>query len=177
MNCDSCEVPKNSLIAATTGRMLIRVWGVIASTSWVVMRSRTTRSMRLRPMRTWFWISSPTLRMRRVAEGARAAGGGPGGCLARVGEDGAGGRPPAPAEHVLALVRQVEQRLADLVELVVQLELVGDLGDLGPELAVELVAADPRQVVAAVLEERVAEVGACGLDRRRLARASPLVDL
>ena len=47
MNCDSCDVPKNSLIAATTGRMLIRVWGVIASTSWVVMRSRTTRSMRL----------------------------------------------------------------------------------------------------------------------------------
>ena len=46
MNCDSCEEPKNSLIAATTGRMLISVCGVIASTSWVVMRSRTTRSMR-----------------------------------------------------------------------------------------------------------------------------------
>ena len=47
MNCDSCDEPKNSLIAATTGRMLMRVCGVIASTSWVVMRSRTTRSMRL----------------------------------------------------------------------------------------------------------------------------------
>ena len=33
MNCDSWLVPKNSLIAATTGRMLIRVCGVIASTS------------------------------------------------------------------------------------------------------------------------------------------------
>ena len=42
----SCEEPKNSLIAATTGRMLISVCGVIASTSWVVMRSRTTRSIR-----------------------------------------------------------------------------------------------------------------------------------
>ena len=66
MNCDSWEVPKNSLIAAVTGRMLISVSGVIASTSCVVMRSRTTRSMRDRPVRTWFWISSPTARMRRL---------------------------------------------------------------------------------------------------------------
>ena len=66
MNCDSCEVPKNSLMEATTGRMLIRVCGVIASTSWVVIRSRTTRSMRDRPTRIWFWISSPTVRRRRL---------------------------------------------------------------------------------------------------------------
>ncbi len=66
MNWDSWLVPKNSLMEATTGRMLIRVCGVIASTSWVVMRSRTTRSIRARPVRTWFWISSPTLRMRRL---------------------------------------------------------------------------------------------------------------
>ena len=46
--------------------MLIRVCGVIASTSWVVIRSRTTRSIRDRPMRTWFWISSPTVRRRRL---------------------------------------------------------------------------------------------------------------
>ncbi len=68
MNCESWLVPKNSLMAATTGRMLISVWGVIASTSWVVMRSRTTRSIRDRPMRTWFWMSSPTERMRRLAK-------------------------------------------------------------------------------------------------------------
>ncbi len=66
MNWDSCEDPKNSLMAATTGRMLMSVCGVIASTSWVVMRSRTTRSIRERPMRTWFWISSPTERTRRL---------------------------------------------------------------------------------------------------------------
>ena len=48
--------------------MLIRVWGVIASTSWVVMRSRTTRSMRDRPIRIWFWISSPTRTEAAVAE-------------------------------------------------------------------------------------------------------------
>ena len=68
MNWLSCDVPKNSLIAATTGRMLMSVWGVIASTSCVVMRSRTTRSMRDKPMRTWFWMSSPTDRMRRFAK-------------------------------------------------------------------------------------------------------------
>ena len=33
MNWLSCEVPKNSFSAATTGRMLIKVCGVIASTS------------------------------------------------------------------------------------------------------------------------------------------------
>ncbi|CAM5242254.1 hypothetical protein SFUMM280S_03711 [Streptomyces fumanus] len=66
MNCESWLVPKNSLMEATTGRMLIRVCGVIASTSWVVIRSRTTRSIRARPVRTWFWISSPTLRRRRL---------------------------------------------------------------------------------------------------------------
>ena len=46
MNCESCEEPKNSFCAATTGRMLMIVCGVIASASSVVRRSRTTRSMR-----------------------------------------------------------------------------------------------------------------------------------
>ena len=68
MNWESWLVPKNSLMAATTGRTLMSDWGVMASTSWVVMRSRTTRSMRDRPMRTWFWISSPIERMRRLAK-------------------------------------------------------------------------------------------------------------
>src|SRR5207248_1706634 len=66
MNCESWLVPKNSLMEATTGRMLISVCGVMASTSCVVMRSRTTRSIRARPRRTWFWISSPTVRRRRL---------------------------------------------------------------------------------------------------------------
>src|SRR3989304_1561124 len=43
MNCDSCEEPKNSFSAATTGRMLMIVCGVIVSTSSVVIRSRTPR--------------------------------------------------------------------------------------------------------------------------------------
>jgi DNA-directed RNA polymerase subunit beta len=40
------EEPKNSLCAATTGRMLMIVCGVIVSESSVVRRSRTTRSIR-----------------------------------------------------------------------------------------------------------------------------------
>ena len=66
MNWDSCEEPKNSLMAATMGRMFTRLCGVISSGSCMLMRSRTTRSMRDRPMRNWFWISSPTVRMRRL---------------------------------------------------------------------------------------------------------------
>ena len=48
------------------GRMFTSDCGVISSGSCMFMRSRTTRSMRDRPMRNWFWISSPTVRMRRL---------------------------------------------------------------------------------------------------------------
>ena len=58
--------PKNSFMAATTGRMLISVFGVAWSASVIVIRSFTTRSMRSRPIRNWFWISSPLARMRRL---------------------------------------------------------------------------------------------------------------
>src|SRR3989304_5220234 len=51
MNCESCEEPKNSFSAATTGRMLMIVCGVIVSTSSVVIRSRTPRSTGKRPRR------------------------------------------------------------------------------------------------------------------------------
>ena len=66
MNWESWLPPKNSFIAATTGRMLMRAFGVALSISWIVMRSRTTRSMRSRPIRNAFWISSPLARMRRL---------------------------------------------------------------------------------------------------------------
>ena len=64
MNCDSWLPPKNSFMAATTGRMLMSVFGVAWSESVIVIRSLTTRSMRSRPIRNWFWISSPLARMR-----------------------------------------------------------------------------------------------------------------
>ncbi len=66
MNWLSCEEPKNSFSAATTGRMLMIVCGVIVSASSVVRRSRTTRSIRYRPIRNASWISSPTVRRRRL---------------------------------------------------------------------------------------------------------------
>ena len=42
------------------------VCGVIVSASSVVRRSRTTRSMRYSPIRKASWISSPTVRRRRL---------------------------------------------------------------------------------------------------------------
>ncbi len=54
MNCDSCELPKNSLIAATTGRMFTRALGVADSVGMVLMRSLATLSSLTRPMRNWF---------------------------------------------------------------------------------------------------------------------------
>ena len=59
----------------------------------------------------------------------------------------------------------------------VDLQDVGDPLDLRAELAVELVAADPGQVVALGVEEGVLEVLAGGLDRQGLAGTGPLVDL
>ena len=76
----------------------------------------------------------------------------------------------APAEHRLVRVGGV-----DLIG--TEVEHLGELRDLGAELAVELVAADPGEVIAPALEEGVAEVRTRRLDRRRLARASALVDL
>src|SRR6202034_4600803 len=59
----------------------------------------------------------------------------------------------------------------------VEVEELGDALDLRPELAVQLVAADPGEVVALRVEERVLEVLARRLDRQRLAWTGALVDL
>ena len=45
INWLSCEDPKNSFRAATTGRMLMIACSIVSESS-VVRRSRTTRSMR-----------------------------------------------------------------------------------------------------------------------------------
>ena len=66
MNCDSCELPKNSRTAAAAGLALIRSCGITVSMSTEPMRSRMARSMRSRPTRYWFSISSPTERTRRL---------------------------------------------------------------------------------------------------------------
>ena len=74
MNWESWLPPKNSFMAADTGRMLIRALGVALSISWIVIRSRTTRSMRSSPMRNAFWISSPLARMRRFPRWSMSSG-------------------------------------------------------------------------------------------------------
>ena len=66
MNCDSCEEPKNSRTAAAAGFALIRFCGISLSISTDDIRSLMARSMRRRPTRYWFSISSPTERTRRL---------------------------------------------------------------------------------------------------------------
>ena len=67
MNCESCDEPKNSLIAAMTGLELIRSRGIAESMSWWTdIFSLIARSIRTRPIRNWFSRSSPTQRTRRL---------------------------------------------------------------------------------------------------------------
>ena len=153
MNCESWLEPKNSLMEATIGRMLMSDCGVISSTSCVVMRSRTTRSMRARPIRNWFWISSPTLRMRRLPKWSMSS------IVVAVGG--------------LPQLDQVADGGQDV--LVRQRGLL--VGQLEAELLVDLVAADLREVVALRVEEQAVEQRTGRLDRRRLARTQALVDL
>jgi len=54
MNCDNCELPKNSLIAAVTGLILISDCGDIPLRSCVDILSRTTLSILEIPILNWF---------------------------------------------------------------------------------------------------------------------------
>ena len=167
MNCESWLVPKNSFMAATTGRMLISVWGVIASTSWVVMRSRTTRSIRERPDTDLVLdqlahrAHTPVGEVVLVVEAVTRL------ALGQVEKVGACGQDLALGQHGLARHRAVQFDPEEGLE----------LADLGAELAVELVAADPRQVIALGVEEGVLEIGPGRFHRGRLARTGTLVDL
>ena len=122
--------------------MLIRVCGVIASTSWVVIRSRTTRSMRERPTRIWFWISSPTVRRRRLPKWSMSS---------------------APW---LGLAGVETHDVLDGGDDVVLGQRAGALRHRDAELLVDLVAADLGQVVALRVEEEVLQ------QRLRATRAS-----
>ena len=52
MNCESCEEPKNSLMTADTGRMLMSPDGVISMGSCVAILSLMSRSKRAMPTRS-----------------------------------------------------------------------------------------------------------------------------
>ena len=60
MNCDSWEVPKNSLSEATKGLALIISFGVTASISRVFIRSLIDLSILIKPILKTFSVSSPT---------------------------------------------------------------------------------------------------------------------
>ena len=67
MNCDNCDDPKNSRIAAITGLAFTRSCGIAVDISWyTLIFSLMARSMRTRPMRNWFSSNSPTARTRRL---------------------------------------------------------------------------------------------------------------
>ena len=67
MNWESWPEPKNSLSAADMGRTLMRSLAVAPVRSgMVVILSRAILSILRRPMRTWFWRSSPTARTLRL---------------------------------------------------------------------------------------------------------------
>ena len=63
MNCESCELAKNSLSAAVIGLELTSCVGVTVSRSITVILSFAIRSVRRRPTRNLFCTSSPTARI------------------------------------------------------------------------------------------------------------------
>ena len=150
MNCDSCEEPKNSLIAAEIGLALIRSCGIRFSVSACDRRSFTARSTRTRPARNWFSASSPTERTRR---------------LPRWSMSSISPRPLRSSTRILitATMSSVGQR-ARARQLV------------AADAAVELHAADRRQVVALLGEEQAVEQRLHRVFGRRLAGAHHAVD-
>src|SRR5207248_10186557 len=87
--------------------------------------------------------------------------------LGEVQQVAAGRQDLGARQHALALGRALQ---------VDPEQLLGP-GDLWTELAVQLVTADPGQVVPLRVEEGVLEVHPGGLGRGRLTRTGPLVDL
>src|SRR5713101_3391959 len=87
--------------------------------------------------------------------------------LGQVEQVAAGGEDLAARENSLPLLGPLQ----------LDAEQLFDLGKLRTELAVQLVAADPGEVVPLGIEEGVLEVSPRRFGRRRLAGPGPLVDL
>ena len=151
MNCDSCEEPKNSRTAAAAGLALIRSCGMTVSISIEDMRSLIARSMRSRPTRYWFSISSPTERTRR---------------LPRLSMSSISPLPSRSSTSVLTTARMSSLRSTRTVSSAFEVEA-----------HVHLDAADGRQVVAVAVEEQRVEHRFGGFERRRLARTHDAVDV
>ena len=144
MNCDSWLLPKNSRTAAAAGLALIRSCGITVSMSTEPMRSRIARSMRSRPTRYWFSISSPTERTRR---------------LPRLSMSSIAPRPSFNSHMIFTVFSTSSLRRTRTCVLHVHAQ---------PH--VHLHAADRGQVVAVAVEEQPAEQRLGRLGGRRLAR-------
>ena len=151
MNCDSCEEPKNSRTAAAAGLALIRSCGMTVSMSTEDMRSLMARSMRSRPTRYWFSISSPTERTRRLPRWSMSS------------------ISPLPSRRSTSVLHHRE-------DVVLAQDAHGVLG-VEVETHVHLHAADGREVVALAIEEQRLEHRLGGFDRRRLAGTHDAVDV
>ena len=153
------------------------VCGVIVSASSVVRRSRTTRSIRYRPIRNASWISSPTVRRRRLPKCSYSS---------RCSSTASRGRLQRLRRVVLDVlvellgdaedVRQPHQ-LAHQREDVVVRERAHVEVDVQAQPRVQLVAAHARQVVALRIEEQLVQQRARVVHRRRLARTLLLEQL
>ena len=151
MNWESCEEPKNSRTAAAAGLALMRSCGITVSMSTELMRSLMARSMRRRPRRYWFSISSPTERTRRLPRWSMSS------------------ISPLPSRRSTSVL--MTARMSSL-----QQRAHGVLG-LEVEAHVHLDAADRGEVVALRIEEQAVEQRLRGIQRRRLARAHDPVDV
>ena len=115
------------------------------------MRSRTTRSMRSRPMRSWFWISSPTVLTRRLPRWSMSSS------------------PSMPL--LIWIMRRSTATRSSLVRVRCAQR------DVQLEAPVELVAADLAQVVAPGRKDQVLHEAPGIVQRRRIARAQLLIEL
>ena len=137
------------------------------STSWIVIRSRTTRSMRRRPMRNAFWMSSPFARIRRLPRWSMSS------AQRRRGRDVELDEAADDGGDVLAGDGPAELRARILLARELDAHALGD----GVELLVELVAPDAPEVVPAEVEEQAVDELAGVVAGGRVARAQLLVDL
>ena len=122
------------------------------------MRSLTTRSMRSRPMRKAFWISSPLARMRRLPRWSMSSG---------------WPRPLLSSMSWPTMAAMSSRLMRPLVARQLDAHARGDR----VQLLVELVAAHAAEVVAAEVEEEALDELLGVVTGGRVARAQLLVDL
>ena len=132
MNCESCDDPKNSRMAAITGFALIRSCGIAVAISLVDRHLFLDRALHTDQ-------TDAELVLEELADRADAA-------VAQV----------VDVVDILRVLAQLELVLEHLVEVLRVQNLLIERR-LQPELGVQLQPADPREVVLLRIEEHVLE--------------------